>query len=90
MLSSMARLAKCPLAAVWALHALATSPIYTWMFLTSRYLGAKFGEDIKEWASFREGFESAVDKNPSLSDIDKFNYFRSLLESQATSCISGL
>ena len=50
----------------------------------------RFGGDIKEWASFWEGFESAVDKNSSLSDIDKLNYLRSLLEGQAALCISGL
>ena len=35
-------------------------------------------------------FESAIDKNPTLSDIDKFNYLNSLLENTAADTISGL
>ena len=50
----------------------------------------KFGGNILEWQAFWEGFESSVDQNTNLSDIDKFNYLRSLLEGQATACISGL
>ena len=34
----------------------------------------KFRGDITTWSTFWDTFESAIDKNPSLSDIDKFNY----------------
>ena len=50
----------------------------------------KFGGNILEWPAFWEGFESSVDQNIDLSNIDKFNYLRSLLEGQASACISGL
>lgn len=35
-------------------------------------------------------FESAVHNNPTLTSIDKFNYLKSLLESQASEAVSGL
>ena len=35
-------------------------------------------------------FESAVHKNISLTNIDKFNYLMSLLEGQALRAIKGL
>jgi hypothetical protein len=33
----------------------------------------KFRGDITTWSTFWDTFESAIDKNPSLSDIDKIN-----------------
>ena len=50
----------------------------------------KFRGDITTWSTFWDTFESAIDKNPSLSDIDKFNYLNSLLENTAADAISGL
>ena len=44
----------------------------------------RFGRDIKDWASFWEGFESSIDKNSSLS------YIKNSIIFQAASCISGL
>lgn len=49
-----------------------------------------FGGNLMKWPSFWDSYESAVHKNPELSDIDKFNYMRSLLEHNAYEAISGL
>ena len=39
-----------------------------------------FNGDITTWTPFWESHESAIHKNASLSDVDKFNYLNSLLE----------
>ena len=49
-----------------------------------------FGCDLTKWTSFWESFESAVHSNGELSDIEKFNYLNSLLESSAREAVSGL
>ena len=49
-----------------------------------------FNGDITYWTTFWDSFESTVDKNPGLSEIDKFNYLKSLLEKSAAEAISGL
>ena len=49
-----------------------------------------FGGDITGWTTFWDSFESAIDRNPGLSEIDKFNYLKSLLEKSAAEAISGL
>ena len=50
-----------------------------------------YGESTS-WPSWWDSFYSAVHANKSLSEIDKFNYLRSLLEveGQASSAIAGL
>ena len=50
----------------------------------------KFSGDVTTWTTFWDTFESAIHKNPNLSDIDKFNYLNSLLENAAADAISGL
>ena len=50
----------------------------------------KFAGTTIKWSSFRDSFEAAVHKNASLSEVDKFNYLRSLLEGPAANSISGL
>ncbi|KAK2546895.1 hypothetical protein P5673_033374 [Acropora cervicornis] len=50
----------------------------------------KFYGDPISFTPFWDSFKSAVDDNPSLSDIDKFNYLRSLLEGSAAGAIRGL
>ena len=42
------------------------------------------------WTTFLEPFESAVHKNPSLSNKDNFNYPNSLLNRSAADAIVGL
>ena len=49
-----------------------------------------FNGDITNWTTFWDSFESAIDSSPGLTDIDKFNYLKSLLEKSAAEAISGL
>ena len=50
----------------------------------------KFRGDIATFSTFIDSFESAIDKNPELSVIDKFNYLSSLVEGPAARAIQGL
>ncbi|XP_028417494.1 uncharacterized protein LOC114541898 [Dendronephthya gigantea] len=50
----------------------------------------RFGGKIEEWQEFWDGFESAIHKNTGLSNVDKFNYLRSLLMGQAKAAIAGV
>ncbi len=43
-----------------------------------------------EWLLFWESFDSAVHKNSGLSNVDKFNYLKSLLVGPAQGVIAGL
>ena len=47
------------------------------------------GNSLK-WTSFLDSFESAIHSSTDLSDVDKFNYLRSLLERNAYEAIAGL
>ncbi len=49
-----------------------------------------FNGDITQWTTFWDSFKSSIHENPTLSDIDKFNYLRSLLERSARESIGGL
>ena len=48
---------------------------------------AKFSGDVR---TFWDSFDSAVNQNPSLSAIDKFNYLQGLLDGPAAAAIQGL
>ena len=50
----------------------------------------KFKGDVTKWTGFWESFNSAVNQNPDISKVDKFNYLHSLLEGTAASAIQGL
>ena len=50
----------------------------------------KFKGDVTSFTTFWEIFESAIDKNEGLADIDKFHYLHSLLEGPASRAIQGL
>ena len=50
----------------------------------------RFSGEITKFHAFLDSFESAVDKNPSLSAVDKFNYLNALLEGSAARSIQGL
>ena len=50
----------------------------------------KFKGDVTSFRTFWEIFESAIDKNEGLADIDKFHYLHSLLEGPASRAIQGL
>ena len=43
-----------------------------------------------KWASFWDSYQSAVHVNPNQSEVDKFNYLRSLLDDTAYDAIAGL
>ena len=49
----------------------------------------KFSGNILEWQTFWESYESAVHFNPSLTNIEKFNYLKSQLEGDALNTIAG-
>ena len=49
-----------------------------------------FNGDITQWITFWDSFRSAIHENPTLLDIDMFNYLRSLLERSARESIAGL
>ena len=50
----------------------------------------KFTGDIKQWQTFWDQFESAVDKKSHLSNVDKFTYLLSSLDSTAKESVAGL
>ena len=50
----------------------------------------RFTGEITAWSTFWESFESSIHQNTGLSNIVKFNYLSSLLESTAADAISGL
>ena len=49
-----------------------------------------FNGDMTMWTMFCDSFESAIDSSTTLSQIDKFNYSRSLVQKSAAEAISGL
>ena len=49
-----------------------------------------FRGNLMRWTTFWDSFDSAVHTNARLSEIDKFNYLRSLLEGTAYDAIAGL
>ena len=50
----------------------------------------RFNGRSTEWQAFIDCFDSAVHSNPKLSNIDKMNYLRSLVEGPAAAAIKGL
>ena len=50
----------------------------------------KFNGDPCSWVPFFDSFQAAVDKNPNLATINKFNYLRGLLEGPALATIAGI
>ena len=48
-----------------------------------------FSCNLLEWQSFWDSFESSVHLNPSLSEIQKFNYLQGQLEGEAARTVSG-
>ena len=49
-----------------------------------------FNGNLMKWPTFWDSYESAIHNNTELSDVDKFNYLRSLLERSAYDAIAGL
>jgi hypothetical protein len=50
----------------------------------------KYNGDPLKWRAFWDAFHSSIASNPSLSDIDKFNYLRCQLVGDAKSALEGL
>ena len=50
----------------------------------------KFNGDLTAWSTFWELFQNSVHFNSALSNIEKFSYLLSLLESSALEAVSGL
>ena len=49
-----------------------------------------FKGDLTAWIMFSDSYKAAIHENHSLSEIDKFNYLRSLLQGPALDAVSGL
>ena len=50
----------------------------------------KFNGTVLKWPEFYDAFQAAVDSNPNLSGVDKFNYLCSRLEEDALEGIGGM
>ena len=50
----------------------------------------RFNGNVTKWIAFWDLFNSAVHSNPSLSNVDKFTYLHSLLDTSADKAIAGL
>ena len=48
-----------------------------------------FSGSTLDWLSFWDSYESAIHRNPSLSEVQKFNYLKSLLHGDAAQTIAG-
>ena len=60
------------------------------MVQRSNYLNSRFNGDLVKWPTFWDSYESAIHNSDELTDVDKFNYLRSLLERTALDAIAGL
>ena len=58
--------------------------------LTSRNSLPYFNDDHTKWITFWDSYKSAIHDNRELTDVEKFNYLRSLLEHSAHEAIAGL
>ena len=50
----------------------------------------KFAGERTEWQSFKQSFEEAIDKQTTLSSIEKMNYLLCYLSDEALNCVKGL
>ncbi|XP_062586234.1 protein hook homolog [Saccostrea cucullata] len=48
-----------------------------------------FEENVLEWQSVWDSFDSAIHSNNTLTEVQKFNYLKSLLAEEASNTISG-
>ena len=48
-----------------------------------------FSGSTLDWLSFWDSYESAIHRNPSLREVQKFNYLKSLLHGDASQTIAG-
>lgn len=50
----------------------------------------RFNGNLMRWTAFWDSYHSAIHTSRQLSDVDKFNYLRSLLDNTAYEAIAGL
>ncbi|XP_063435623.1 uncharacterized protein LOC134716543 [Mytilus trossulus] len=50
---------------------------------------SKFDGNILNWQAFWESYDTAIHSNPSLTDAQKFNYLKTLLQNEALTTVSG-
>ena len=50
----------------------------------------KFDGNLLKWQEFWDSFDTTVNRNSSLEDIDKLNYLRAQLRGEAKDVIAGL
>ncbi|XP_061168132.1 uncharacterized protein LOC133177057 [Saccostrea echinata] len=48
-----------------------------------------FEGNVLEWQSFWDSFDSAIHSNNTLTEVQKFNYLKSLVEGEASNTIAG-
>ena len=48
-----------------------------------------FDGDVLEWQAFWDSYETSVHTNPTLSNVQRFNYLKSLLRNEALQSITG-
>ena len=88
-LVKLERAITIPTSAIPTTRAVTTAPKANPVKLPKLTLRSFDGE-LTSWSTFWDSFESAIHNNGQLSDVDKFNYLRSLLEKGAYDAISGL
>ncbi|XP_050484356.1 uncharacterized protein LOC126870584 [Bombus huntii] len=49
-----------------------------------------FDGSLEKWNTFYDTFSSTIDKNPSLTDVQKFHYLQSALQGEAADCLNAL
>ncbi|XP_063404398.1 uncharacterized protein LOC134687869 [Mytilus trossulus] len=49
-----------------------------------------FGGNLLEWSAFWDSYNNSVHENPSLSNVQRFNYLKSQLYGEASQSISGM
>ena len=63
---------------------------FTTKFPNAKLVLKKFDGQPTAWKEFYDEFDSSVHKDPSLNDVDCFNYLRNLVKGPAYSTIAGL
>ena len=67
-----------------------TIPVITSKIHLPKLTLPKFNGHVTKWNTFWDFFKSAINENPQLATIDKFNCLYSLLEGSAFLCVKGL
>ena len=66
-----------------------SSSVYSDYHKLSKLNLPTFSGRTLDWLSFWDSYESAIHRNPSLSEVQKFNYLKSLLNGDALQTIAG-